>query len=749
MLNDRVGDDMIRKPRHGGGWPAVAYTLRTARATGGLLRMWRALRSRNACKTCALGMGGQLGGMVNEKGHFPEVCKKSVQAMGADLQAGIDPHVIENLTFDRMGKLTPREMEKLGRLTTPLMAGPMDLAYRPVSWQEATDKIVESMKRTDPDESFFYLSGRSSNEAAFLMHIFARLWGTNNVNNCSYYCHQASGVGLASVTGSGTATVTLDDLEKSDLVFLIGANPASNHPRLMSSLMRLKRRGGKVIVINSMRELGLERFKIPSSVRSMLRATRIADLYLQPHIGGDAMLLTGLIKSILERKAVDESFVLHHAEGWAELVEVVRQISWDHIASSCGVSRSDIEHAADVYARSNASIFCWAMGVTHHANGVQNIQHIANLAIARGMLGSEGCGLMPLRGHSNVQGIGSMGVVPALKAPFLKAMQEKFNVQLPTRPGLDTLGCMESAERGDMKLAWCLGGNLWGSNPDLAFAARAMSSIDTVVHLNTTLNPGHVHGRGRHTIVLPVLARDEEPQLSTQESMFNYVRVSDGGVSRHDGPRPESHVISEIAQRVMTGSSPVDWREMSDHASIRRVIAEIVPGYGAISNVDRKMKASEKEFQIEGRTFHEPFFSTPSGRAVVHPLVPDPPVAIEDTQVRLMTVRSEGQFNTVVYEEHDFYRGQDRRDIILMNSQDMARMGIEPNERIVVSTDVGQMQVHAREYDIPPGNAAMYYPEANMLVPRRVDPSSRTPSFKCVIATISSLSSEFSGTASP
>ena len=682
-------------------------------------------------------MGGQRGGMVNEKGHFPEVCKKSVQAMGADLQPGIDSSLIESLTFDRMAKLTPREMERLGRLTTPLMAGPMDMAYRPVSWEEASTHVINAMRKVSPDESFFYLSGRSSNEAAFLMHVFARLWGTNNVNNCSYYCHQASGVGLASVTGSGTATVTLEDLDKSDLVFLIGANPASNHPRLMSSLMRLKRRGGKVIVINSMRELGLERFKVPSSVRSMLRATRISDLYLQPNIGGDAMLLTGLTKAVIEQGAVDDAFVFHHSDGWDELVEVVNATSWERIVEDSGVPRDRIEAAAGLYAKSSGSIFCWAMGVTHHANGVQNIQHIANLAISRGMLGGKGRGLMPLRGHSNVQGIGSMGVVPELKAPFLKAMQSRFNVELPTRPGLDTLGCMEAAARGEMRLAWCLGGNLWGSNPDHTFAARAMSSIDTVVHLNTTLNPGHVHGRGRHTIVLPVLARDEEPQASTQESMFNYVRVSDGGTPRHAGPRPESRVISEIAREVMGESSPIDWNEMGDHASIRDAIAAVVPGYSAIGDVDHKEKPADKEFQIDGRTFHEPFFKTSTGRATVHPLKPDSPVAIEADEVRLMTIRSEGQFNTVVYEEHDFYRGQDRRDIIMMNKQDLLRMDIRPDDRIVVSTETGSMEVVAREFDVPPGNAAMYYPEANVLVPRRVDPASRTPSFKCVVATIS------------
>ena len=727
---------MGKRPKHGGGWPAIAYSLRTARAAGGLRRMWRALRSRNACKTCALGMGGQLGGMVNERGQFPEFCKKSVQAMGADLQAAIPAQVISDLTFDRMGRLESRDLERLGRLTTPLLAGPMDMGYRPIEWSEAIDRIIATMKKTVPDESFFYLSGRSSNEAAFLLHVLARLWGTNNVNNCSYYCHQASGVGLASVTGSGTATVTLDDLEHCDLVILIGANPASNHPRLMRSLMELKRRGGKVIVINPLHEIGLSRFKVPSDVRSMIRATRIADLYVQPNIGGDPMLLTGITKAVIDRGAVDEAFVLHHAQGWDDLVQVVSSTSWDDITAGSGVSREVIDQIADLYIASKATIFCWAMGLTHHHNGVQNVQHLANLAISRGMLGAPGKGLLPLRGHSNVQGIGSIGVVPKLKDAFLSALQDRLGVTLPTSPGLDTMACMEAAQRGDIRFAWCLGGNLWGSNPDLAFASQAMSSIDTVVYLSTTLNLGHVHGRGRETIVLPVLARDEEPQPTTQESMFNYVRLSDGGKPRHNGPCAESEVIARIADGVLGDQSPFDWTPLHDHAAIRAVIADVVPGYAAISRVDEETDRKRREFQIDGRTFHEPYFRTESKRAIVHALVPEPPPELAPNQVRVMTMRSEGQFNTVVYENHDFYRGQDRRDVILMSPADLERMGITPGMSVRVSTDVGGLAVIARSYDLPEGNAAMYYPEANILVPRTVDPASRTPSFKCVVATV-------------
>ena len=392
----------------------------------------------------------------------------------------------------------------------------------------------------DPEETFWYFSGRSSNEAGFLLQIFARIYGTNNINNCSYYCHQASGVGLTSVTGSGTATITLEDLDSSDLVFVIGGNPASNHPRLMRTLMQVRRRGGEVIVINPIVETGLVNFAVPSDVRSMLFGSEIASLYIQPHIGGDLALLTGIAKAILLGDAHDEEFLSSYCQGWAVLKKYLQQVSWKEIVSKSGVKLDEIETIAGLYASSKSAVFSWTMGITHHAHGVQNVQAIGNLALMRGMVGRAGAGLLPIRGHSNVQGIGSVGVTPKLKDAIFQRLQDHFQVSLPTTAGRDTMQCMEGAAKGDLKFGLCLGGNLYGSNPDAAFANQALSNLDMLVYLSTTLNTGHVHGLAKETIILPVLARDEEPQATTQESMFNFVRLSDGGPARHQGPKAKS-----------------------------------------------------------------------------------------------------------------------------------------------------------------------------------------------------------------
>ena len=718
----------MKRPTAGGGWPAIWYTIRTSHRAGGIVRMFRALSSRNACKTCALGMGGQRGGMVNEAGHWPEFCKKSVQAMAADMQGRIPPGFFDQLDFDRLGRMTPRELEASGRLVEPLFAGPGDRTYRPISWEAALDGIAETMRATPPEASFFYFSGRSSNEAGFLLQLMARLYGTNNVNNCSYFCHQASGVGLSSVTGSGTATVQLTDVEDCDLLVLIGGNPASNHPRFMRSLMKLKRRGGRVIVINPLRELGLERFRVPSDPRSLFLGTKIADEYAQPHIGGDIALLTGIAKCILERGEIDREFIESATAGFDAFRAGVEGVSWDAITGAAGVDRDQINRLADLYAASTKTVFAWTMGITHHRHGVDNVRMIANLAMLRGMLGAPGRGLLPLRGHSNVQGIGSMGVTPALNDQVVARLRDELGVAMPEEPGLDTLACVEAAARDEMRLAWHLGGNLYGSCPDAAAAERALRSIETCVFLSTTLNTGHIRGRGRNSYVLPVLARDEEPQATTQESMFNFVRLSDGGVSRLDGPRSEVEVIASIARRVLGDGCALDLRSMEEHRTIRQAIAKVIPGYARIGDIDN----SKQEFQIDGRTFHTPCFGTEDGRARFH-TVAMPLREPRDGSLTLMTIRSEGQFNTVVYEEHDSYRGQERRDVILMNRDDIEERGLSIDDTVTVRSDVGEMRrVLVRTIDIPAGNAAMYYPEANTLVPRRTDPASRTPAFKSV-----------------
>ncbi len=717
----------VRPASYGGGWASILYSLKMAMRAGGPLRFWRALRSRNACKTCALGMGGQRGGMVNERGSFPEVCKKSMQAMAADMRGRIRPELFERYGFAELRSLSPRELEALGRLDQPLYAGPEDSHYRQIAWDQALALCEQRLRAVRPDENFFYFSGRSSNEAGFLWQLFARLYGTNNVNNCSYYCHQASGVGLKSTLGTGTATVVLEDLEHCDLFFLIGGNPASNHPRLMSELVRLRRRGGHVIVVNPMREPGLVNFRVPSDLRSLLFGSEIATLYLRPHIGGDVALLTGIARALLEsERAIDLAYIDKHTEGFEAFRAAALRPSWDEIERASGVARAEIEAAARMYAASRATIFGWTMGITHHRHGTDNVRAIVNLALLRGMAGRPHAGLLPIRGHSNVQGIGSVGVTPQLAPRVLERLEQHFGVQLPKAAGLDTLSCIEAMRAGRLRNAWCLGGNLFGASPDAAATAEAFARLDSVVYLSTTLNTGHAWGRARQTLILPVRARDEESQATTQESMFNYVRLSDGGPARLPGPRSEVELVAELARRVLGDGGPIDWGAMRDHRNIRRAIAAIVPGFEALARIDE----TKREFQIGGRTLHEPRFATASGRARFSALSL-PEFGQQEAELRLMTVRSEGQFNTVVYEDEDVYRRQERRDVILMNPADIARLGLRENQRVAVVSASGRAEgILVRPFEIRAGNAAMYYPEANVLVPAEADGESRTPVFK-------------------
>ena len=726
----------MQKLKRGGGWHAVRYTMSKAYEVGPV-RLWKAMRAKNACKTCAVGMGGQRGGMVNESGHFPEVCKKSLQAMVADMQGAIPTDFWSTYSIEQLKKFTPRQLEHCGRITTPVLYERGSDYYKPIDWDEALRRITDKLRKLSADETFWYFSGRSSNEAGFLLQLFARMYGTNNVNNCSYYCHQASGVGLTSVTGSGTATITLDDVEHADLVFVIGGNPASNHPRLMRNLMQVRRRGGEVIVINPVVEMGMVNFSVPSDVRSLLFGSEIASLYVQPHIGGDLALMAGLAKRIAEMGAVDPHFLKNHCDGWIELATWLKSLEWHEIVAKSGVSQAEIEKIAERYAKAERAIFSWTMGITHQLHGVESVQMIGNLALMRGMVGRQHAGLMPIRGHSNVQGIGSVGVTPALKQAIFDRLESHFGIELPTQTGLDTMGCMDAAYEKQAKLGFCLGGNLYGSNPDATYAAESMSRLETLVYLNTTLNTGHAHGLADETIILPAMARDEEPEPTTQESMFNYIRLSDGGKPRHTGPRSEVSIISHIASEILGNDGPINWQQMSAANRIRETIAHVVPGFAKIADI----ADTKQEFQIDGRTFHEPEFATPNGRAQIH--VPDlPELRGDDDHLRMMTVRSEGQFNTVVYEDYDLYRGQDRRDVVLIHPDDLTRLGLTHDQRVTIHGEAGRLDNFlVRGYaDIKPGNALMYYPEANVLVSRNSDPKSKTPAFKCVLVRLEAMS---------
>lgn len=725
----------MAKPRvkAAGGMAATWYVMKKGREAGGYWKLYRRMRSKNACKTCALGMGGQHGGMVNEAGHFPEVCKKSIQAQAADMAGHISEAYFRGHSITELGRLSARELERLGRLVFPVFAAEGDSHYRRISWGEAYDIAAGALHEAAPTETFFYASGRSSNEAAFLLQLVARAYGTSNIHNCSFYCHQASGVALNGVYGSGTGSITLDDIAKTDLVLLAGANPASNHPRLITQLAELRRRGGTVIVVNPLKELGLVRFRIPSQWRSMLFGSTISDIYIQPHAGSDVALSMAILKGLTETGAVDQPFIESATDGWDSVREGLEAASWDALIEACGVPRQQIDRVVKALARARRGIFLWAMGLTHHVNGVENVEALANVALARGWLGRPGCGLMPIRGHSNVQGVGSVGVAPQLKEAFAAKLELLYGVDVPREHGQHTFASMEAAMAGAVKVALLLGGNLFGSNPDREWAGRALRNIPLTISLTTKLNEGHIHGRGRASLLLPVLARDEESQSTTQESMFNYVRLSDGGEPAVRGSmKSEVEIIATLAERILP-EGRFNWGELRSHEALRGSMAKVVPGYEAAASIG----TTREEFQIGGRTFHELRFATPNGRAQFR--VTPMPAAPEAGRFRLMTIRSEGQFNSVVYDEEDLYRGNKTRDVVMLAQEDADRLGLREGSPVRVTSEAGSMQVQAAIVDIRAGNVAMYYPEANALVPATLDPRSKTPAFKSVPVTLERL----------
>ncbi|RMD93149.1 MAG: histidine kinase, partial [Calditrichaeota bacterium] len=528
---------------------------------------------------------------------------------------------------------------------------------------------------------------------------------------------------LAKSLGGGTATVMLEDLTKADLVVLIGANPACNHPRLMAHLVDLKRRGGKVVVINPFEELGLKRFKVPSDLRSLLFGSKIADLYLQPHCGGDLAFLKAAAAKIYRDGHADMHFLAQYCNNHEAFCADLEAEDIDHLLEKSGISREGLAQFCETLADSRKTIFAWAMGITHHQHGVENVQMIANLALMRGMVGKPGAGLLPIRGHSNVQGVGTVGVVPRLKPAMAENLARHLHLDLPESPGLDTFHCMQAAHRGEMDFAVLLGGNLYAANPDLKWAGEALRNIPFTLFVSTTLNLGHIHGHGRAALILPVRTRDEEAQATSQESMFNFVRLSLGGNPPPHASLPSETAIFARVGKELLGDQPVPWSKLHDHREIRNFIAQTVP------NMHPAAKLEKEEFTIPGRIFHQPRFNTENGKANLAILSP-PDARPAANAFNLTTFRSEGQFNTIIYEDEDLYRGVTHRQVVFVNPQDLADLGLCEKDWAWVESQASKMRVQAIEAPIRRGNVAMYFPEANALVPGITDPVSRTPVFK-------------------
>ena len=716
----------------GGGFKAISSVIRYA-ITIGPINLIRAAYSKNACKACAFGTGGQRRGFRNETGKGFELCNKNIQAQLSDIRPAIASTLFLEKSIEELSKLKGKELEDLGRLATPLYKRAGDSHYSPISYDEAIAITAERLQQTTPDQSFFYASGRSSNEAAFTLQLMARLYGTNNINNCSYYCHQASGVGLGETIGTSTATVEYDDLEKADLIFVFGANPASNHPRFVKCLIAARRRGANVVVVNPAKEAGMVKFASPSDLRSMLSGgSDVASHYLQPHLGGDLALMQGIAKVLIEDELVDQDFINEFTSGYSMFKSGILELDWPTLEGSSGLTQSQIREVAELYAKSKNTIFTWSMGLTHHTHGVGNIETLVALSGLRGMIGKPGAGLLPLRGHSNIQGTGSMGFTPALKSGVLERVENELGDTLPKQKGLDTMACMNASDRGEMQAAVMLGGNLLASNPDTHFASQALTKVAFKCYINTTMNMSHVHGVDGEVIILPVRARDEEEQSTTQESMFNYVRLSDGGIQRFAQLRSEISLICSLGETLIP-KSRLDFSMFKQHQRIREFVAKVIPGFDSLASIE----ASAEEFHIGGRIHHKPTFATKDGKLGfrLHALP-----ARNNEYLTLTTVRSEGQFNSIIYHEYDKYRGQTKRDVLMMNKHDMQKYGFKLDDRVSISTSTGRLDnLRVKAFDIREGNAMTYYPEANVLVPKKTDARSFTPAFKSVDVSIKKM----------
>lgn len=728
-------------PAIGGGLPVIQYWAQKTLSPQGP-KIWQTLFHKSACLSCSWGTGGQNGGFINELEEPLQRCMKSVQAISAELQPGLGDHFFARHTISELQALTSREADRLGRLSFPVIRRAGADHYEPISWEEIY-QLTTAAFSLPPERVASYSSGRSSNEAAYLLQLMVRALGSNNLADCSDLCHAPSTVSLNKVFGTGTSLVSLESLRQADCVVLVGSNAPANHPRLMNELIELRDRGGKVIAINPVKEVGLVKFGSPAHPLRLVQGQEIASLFLQPIPGSDLALFVGIQKVLLERGWVQFDYLKAHTENWQAVIDQVAATEWEAIAATCGLSLPEIVAAAEMIHSSQNVVFAWAMGITHQANSVDNVYSIANTALMTGNVGKPGAGLMPVRGHSNVQGFGSMGVIAHLKDSIREALEKLLGKSLRREPGYDARALIEAADRGAVDSLLCLGGNLYAANPDLTQAQRALGNIDTIIYLSTKPNQGHFHGLARqNTIIVPVFARFENPHKTTVESGNNFVRLNSPGKTHLKGADLVSEVdfLAELAHR-LHGDQPIDWRRLHDTRYVRQLIAQTIPGYEKIGEIDD----TNTEFTIGGRIFLEPKFPTPSGKAEMQP-TPLPNLTLPtlqdfglpDTQqpalvLALITGRSYGQHNTVVYKEADEYRGMPHRQCILMHPIDAQQAGFAEHQRVSVRGDAGQLDnIEIIFGEVRSGAALMFYPEANVLMKARIEVRSGTPAYKRV-----------------
>ena len=720
------------KPAGGAG--ALASSVRTLAREKALVTGTRALRVVNQpegfdCPGCA---------WPEPKEHRSafEFCENGVKAVANEAtKKRAAPDLFARYTVDQLRAQSDWWLEQQGRLTHPLIRREGSSHFEPISWDEAFARAGEALKALpDPNLAAFYTSGRTSNEAAFLYQLFVRRYGTNNLPDCANLCHESSGVGLKKTIGVGKGTVQLEDFEKADAIFVIGQNPGTNHPRMLSALQAARRRGAEIVAINPLRERGLVSFVHPQEVGATLtgQGTDIATVYLQPKVGSDVAVLKGIMKLLLEAektaigRVIDHGFIRAHATGFEELVADLEATTWAEIEEQSGLAKADLQPAADVYIRSRATIVTWAMGLTQHRNAVDNVIAIADLLLMRGNVGRPGAGACPVRGHSNVQGDRTMGIDHAPGAPLLDALERVFSFPVPREPGCDVVEAIRAMDEGRLRVFVSMGGNFFSASPDHDLLERAMRKIDLSIYILTKLNRSALT-HGREAMIWPCLGRTETdvqasgPQLVTVEDSMSVVHTSRGS-NRPASPhlKSEPAIVAALAKAALPeGGGGINWDGLvANYDRIRDWIERTIPGFERYNERVREPNG----FVLRNTAAHREW-KTGTGKATFVP-VATPAIRLEPGQLRLFTIRSHDQYNTTIYGLDDRYRGiKGVRRVVFMHPDDIAERGLRPGDEVDLRSryEDGQERLAPRfkavAYDVPRGCCAGYFPELNVLVP--------------------------------
>ena len=652
-------------------------------------------------------------------------------------------------------------LNQQGRLTSPMVRRANATHYQPISWPEAFAMLTEELNRLEtPDQACFYTSGKTTNEPAFLLQLFARQLGTNNLPDCSNMCHESSGVAMTESLGIGKGVATLEDMESTELIFIFGNNPGTNHPRMLTSLQKAKDQGAKIIAVNPLPEVGLMRVTNPNPqdysnplelpLALLGKGQALADLYLPVRVNGDVAAIKGILKDLFEREragrvsAIDHEFIQSFTEGFAELLRDVEAASWEEIEEESGLTRNQLRTAADMYAASKKTICAWCLGVTQQRNGVDNVNMIVNLLLVGGHMGRPGAGTVCVRGHSNVQGDRTMGIWERPPKPFLEAMGKEFAFEPPQKWGYDTVEALHAMFAGDIKVFFAISGNFLSNVPDTVYSAHAMQRCRLTAHVSTKLNRSHLI-TGEQALILPCLGRSEEDIQATGKQWLT-VEDSMGIVNPSQGFLPPASpdlmsdvaILAHLAHSTLGSRTTTNWLGLAaDYNLIRDAISRVIPGF---ENFNARM-ASEKFFYLPNAAKHR-IFKTSSGKAKII-VCPIPKHELQPDEFLLTTIRSHDQFNSTIYGLNDRYRGVfDGRRVLFLNPLDMEARKLQAGQIVdIYSHFEGEIRKAPRfaivPYAIARRSAAAYYPETNVLIPiRSVAAKSNQPAAKCVRITL-------------